>query len=230
MTPRHEERRGRLSRFSLDRRITVLVLFLTVLVVGAAATKRIPVELIPSGYDEPFLWINVPWGSAPSREVLDKVSLPLEEELSTVRGIKTLWTVAAVGAGRAFIEFKHGTDMDVAYREVRDRIERARKRFPNDVDRVYINKDDHSGIPLHLIGISVDPAIGDAYDLIQNSLAQRLSRVDGVASVEVHGLLEKEVLIELDREKTVAAGLNVWELAQGLGREVERTNTKGESR
>lgn len=217
MTARQYEKEGRLSRFSLDRRISVLVLFLTLLVVGTVATLRIPVELFPSGYDEPFLWVHIPWDNAPSKEVLDKVTLPLEEELSTVRGMDNIFTISTVGYGRAFMWFKHGTDMDVAYREVRDRIERARARFPDDIDRVYILKDDASGIPIQMIGVAMDPSVPDSYDLIQNVLVKRLQRVDGVASVEVHGLEEKEILIELDREKTAAAGLNIWELAQGLG-------------
>ena len=156
MTPRDYEEEGKLSRFSLDRRITVLVLFLTMLVVGSVAALRIPIELFPSGYDDPFLSVSVPWENAPVREVLDKVCLPLEEELSTVRGIDNLYTVASVGSGRAFILFKNGTDMDVAYREVRDRIERARARFPDDIDRVYLRKDDESGIPIKMMGVAVE--------------------------------------------------------------------------
>ena len=117
MTARQYEREGWLPRFSLDRRITVLVLFLTSLVVGAAATVRIPVELFPQGFEEPFLWVNVPWRNAPSKEVLDKVTLALEEELSTVRGIDRIITVSTVGRGRAYLRFKHGTDMAIAYRE-----------------------------------------------------------------------------------------------------------------
>jgi len=210
---------GRLSRFSLDRRVTVLVLFLTTLVVGAVAASRIPVELIPSGHTEPFLSIYVPWESAPSREVLDKVTLPLEEELSTVRGIDVLFSVSRTGMGRAFMRFKHGTDMDVAYREVRARVERARARFPDDIDRVYIRKDDTSGIPVYMLGVAVDDDVVNSYDLIENRIIKRLSRLEGVATVEAEGLVEKEILIELDREKTAAAGLNIFELGQELGQD-----------
>ena len=60
--------------------------------------------------------------------------------------------------------------MDVAYREVRDRVERARSRFPDDIDRVYIRKDDASGIPVYVLGVAVDPAVADTYDLIQNEI------------------------------------------------------------
>ena len=83
MTAREYEREGGVSRFSLDRRITVLVLFVSALVVGAIAASRIPVELIPSGFSNPQLVVRVPWEDAPAREVMDKLSIPLEEELST---------------------------------------------------------------------------------------------------------------------------------------------------
>ena len=75
-------------------------------------------------------------------------------------------TLATVGRGMAFIGFKQGTDMDVAYREVRDRVERARARLPADVDRIFINKDDASGIPVFMMGIAVDPSVQNPYDLI----------------------------------------------------------------
>ncbi len=217
MTAREYESEGRISRFSLDRRITVLVLFMTILVVGAIATVRIPVELIPSGYDEPFLAVRVPWQDAPSREVLDKVIVPLEEELNTVRGMSRIISVSGTGNGSAYMWFKHGTDMDIAYREVRDRVERARAQFPGDIDRVYIRKDDASGIPVFVLGIAVDESVTDTYNLIQNEVILPIERLDGVASVQAQGLLEKEILIELDREKTAAAGLNIYDMAQELG-------------
>jgi HAE1 family hydrophobic/amphiphilic exporter-1 len=216
MTAREYKKEGGISRFSLDRRITVLVLFLTLLVVGAVATARIPVELIPTGFSHPFLAIYVPWEGAPPNEVAEKVALPLEEELSTVRGIDDLTTIASVGRARAFIMFKQGTDMDIAYREVRDRVERARNRFPEDIDRVYIRKEDASGIPSFVLGVAIDPHVSDTYDLVQNDIVLPLSRIDGVASVSAEALVEKEILIELDRAKTAAAGLNIYELAQQL--------------
>jgi HAE1 family hydrophobic/amphiphilic exporter-1 len=219
VSARDYEHEGGLSAFSLNRRVTVLVLFLTTIVVGAVAATRIPVELIPSGFSEPFLSIFVPWENAPSREVLDKVSLPLEEELSTVRGIDKIISVSRVGFSRVFMQFKHGTDMDVAYREVRDRVERAKNRFPDEIDRVLVQKDDISGIPVYVLGVAVDAEAADTYDLIQNRVVKRLSRLDGVASVEVEGLIEKEILIELDREKTSAAGLNIFQLGQDLGQD-----------
>ena len=79
-----------------------------------------------------------------------------------------------------------------------------------------VNKDDHDGFPVYMLGITVDEGAANGFDLIYHTVRTRLARVDGVASVEINGLIEKEILIELDREKAAAAGLNLWELGQEL--------------
>lgn len=217
MSPRSQDRESILPRFSLDRRITVLVLLATCLVVGVVASLGIPVELFPRGFTGSSLFVAVPWQDAPSREVMEKIAIPLEEELATVKGLERITSVSGPGISRVFISFKQGTDMDVAYREVRDRVQRARVRMPEDADRVFIRKDDASGLPVSMVGLGIGSGLGDAYDLIQNGIVMPLERIEGVANVEIQGLEEKEILIELDRQRTEAAGLNIYAVAQDLG-------------
>lgn len=217
MSPRSRDRESALPRFSLDRRITVLVLLATFVVVGVVASVGIPIELFPRGFSGSSLRVFVPWQDAPSREVMEKIAIPLEEELATVKGLDRITSVSGAGFSNVFVSFKQGTDMDVAYREVRDRVQRARPRMPDDADRVFIRKDDTSGIPVSMVGLGIDPDLANAYDLIQKVVVMRLERIEGVAAVDVQGLEEKEVLIELDRQRTEAAGLNIYEVAQDLG-------------
>jgi len=215
MGPRND-REHLLPRFSLDRRVTVLVLLATALVVGGVATVGIPLELLPRGYDAPSLTVRAVWSQSPSQEMLDKVTLPLEEELGTVSGLQDLFSFATTGFTRVAMSFKLGTDMDVAYREVRDRVERAKARMPDEVERVMIHKQDTGAIPVVMLGMTVDPQLADPHDLIQSEVVLPVERLDGVASIESHGLEQKEVLIELDKERTAAAGLNIYQLGQEL--------------
>jgi HAE1 family hydrophobic/amphiphilic exporter-1 len=205
-----------LPRFSLGRPVTVVVLLAAFLVVGLVATRLIPLELLPQGWDAPHLSINVPWQDAPPQEVVDKIILPIEEEVSTVRGVDRVNAYARSGYGGVYLTFKQDTDMDVAYREVRDRVQRARLRMPEDVERVFIRKEGPSGIPIFMVGVTVDPDLTDVYNLIEYQVKRPIERIDGVASVQVQGLQEKEILIELDREATEAAGLSIYQLAQEL--------------
>lgn len=205
-----------LPRLSLERPIGVIVMVSAVLVMGLVAALSLPIELIPSGYSSPFLRVTVPWRDAPPQEVLDKITIPLEEELATVRGLENQFSFCAVGFTQVFLSFSHGTDMAVAYREVRDRIERARARMPEDVQQVFIRKDDDTQMPVAMVGVIVEEGTADTYNLIQNEVILKLERVPGVAAVDAQGLLEKEVLIELDRQRVEAAGLNIFEIAQDL--------------
>ena len=207
----------RLPRFSLDRRITVLMLALTVAVIGTIAALNIPAEMIPGGFVGSVLFVQVPWEDSPPREVLDKITIPIEEELGTVRGVDKIISFSFSGMSQVLVRFKQNSDMAVAYREVRDRVQRARVDFPSDVDRVFIRKNDTSGFPVYMIGIAIDPDLEDPWDLIQNDVIIPVERLDGVATVQTFGLEEKEILIEIDREKANSAGLNIYELAQDLG-------------
>ncbi|MGD8377490.1 MAG: efflux RND transporter permease subunit, partial [Acidobacteriota bacterium] len=216
MSPRDLDRAGRLTRFSLDRRITVLVLFLTILVVGAVAATGIPLELLPGGFEGARLGVYIPYRNTPAPEVMEKITLPLEEELSGIQGLQDITSYSWTNGARVSVTFKQGTDMDIAYREVRDRVERARARFPDDVERIYYRKHDASGIPVAVLGMAVDPNLVDTYNMIQNEVINRIQRIDGVASVQADGLEEKEILIELDRGKLEGAGLNIYSLAMEL--------------
>ena len=217
MSPRDFEREPALPRFSLDRRITVLMLAVTVAVIGTIAALNIPAEMIPGGFVGSMLMVQVPWQDSPPREVLDKITIPIEEELSTVRGVDKITSVSFPGMSQVFIRFKQNSDMALAYREVRDRVQRARVNFPSDVDRVFIRKNSTSGFPVYMIGIAIDPDLEDPWDLIQNDVIIPVERLDGVATVQTFGLEEKEILIEIDREKANSAGLNIYEMAQDLG-------------
>ena len=208
-----------LPRFSLDRRITVLMLVATLIVLGVVAIVSTPLELIPSGFSQPFLRVAAPWRDAPPQEVLDKVVLPLEEEISTVGGLSNMFSIARTGYGQVFLSFKHGTDMDVAYREVRDRVERARVTLPDDLEQVFVRKNDDTSMPVGMVGLAFEEGMSDVYDLIQNEIVLPLERIDGVAAVEANGLESKEILIELDRERVAAAGLNIYQIAQDLARD-----------
>ncbi|HIL69765.1 MAG TPA: efflux RND transporter permease subunit, partial [Verrucomicrobia bacterium] len=206
----------RLASFSLTRRITIFVMLLTIIVVGVIAGLGIPHELFPKGYESKFLMVYVPWQNAVTQEVLDKVTLPLEEELSTVKSLKELRSYTWRTGARAFMIFKRKADMAVAYREVRDRVERAKALFPEDIEKVYIRKWDPAAMPVVIIGVVADPEQPNVYDLIQKEVLLPLERIDGVAGITIDGLEERKILIEVDKNLAESYGLNIYDMAQEL--------------
>ena len=206
-----------ITRLSLNRRVSMFVLFLTILAVGLIAVSRLKLELFPKGFEVNSLSIRVPWNSAVPQEAMEKIAIPLEEELSTVRGIDSMTTSCSSSSVRASLDFKQGIDMDVAYREVRDRLERAKLRFPDDVEFSYIYKMDMSGFPVVMLGVAhaLPPEV-DVYDFMNKKIITPLSRIDGVANVDTKGLEEKEIIIEVDKDRSEAYGLDIYKLSRQL--------------
>jgi len=203
-----------ITRLSLSRKVTVLALFLTILAVGMIAVSRLPLEKYPRGWEGHHIRIRTGWSSGVPQEAMEKIGLPMEEELSTVRGIQSMSSRSSRSAAEVRLQFKRGTDMDVAYREVRDRMERASLRFPEGVDDYRIYK--YGGVSSTVCRMSVrynDDA--DLYANIEKHIMRPLQRIDGVADVNVR-IHRKEIQIEVDKDRAEAYGLSISRLSRRL--------------
>ncbi len=214
MKPLEENTVTKLARFSLDRRITMFMLFLTIIAVGVVSTARLPLEMHPRGQEGKYMSVHCNWNVGVPPETMQRISIPLEAELSTVRGIDHITTHGYKWGGRIELRFKHDTDMDVAYREVRDRVARARLRFPEEADKPHIYKHQPGAAPVVRFRIAYD-FDSDYYNIIQKFIVTPLSRIDGVANVDFR-IYERELNIEIDKAKAEAHGINIHQLANRI--------------
>lgn len=206
-----------LARFSVGRPVTVVTAFLVIVVVGVLAWLRIPVQMMPSGWSPPYLWVGIPYEDSTPIETEARVVKPLEEQLATVPGIKHLESSARSDWADVGLEFHGSTDMDEAYNGVADRIERARAQMPDDLDRVWIWRFDPTDEPVVWAGISVPVDTEDAYWLVSRIVQKRLERIPGVGRVEVWGVDEPIVWVEFNREALLAHGVDLTALLTKLG-------------
>ena len=203
-----------ITRLSLIRKVTVFVLFLTILAVGIIAVNRLPLEKYPKGREGHYVRIRTGWSSGVPQEAMEKIGLPMEEELSTVRGIETMNTRSSRSSAEVSLRFKRDTDMDVAYREVRDRMERASLRFPEGVDDYRIYKYGGSSSSVCRMSIRYNDDT-DLYANIEKHVIRPLQRIDGVADVNVR-IHRKEIQIEVDKDRAEAYGLSISRLSRRL--------------
>jgi len=205
---------ARLARFSIERRTTMFMLFLTIVAVGVVSTLRLPLEMHPRGQEGKYMSVHCHWNVGVPPETMQRISIPLEEELSTVRGLDHITTHGYKWGGRVELRFKPDTDMDVAYREVRDRVARARLRFPEEADKPYIYKHQPGATPLVRFRIAYD-FDSDYYNIIQKYIVTPLQRIDGVANVDFR-IYERELKIEIDKDRAEAHGVNIHQLANRI--------------
>lgn len=184
---------------------------------GVIATLRLPIELMPQGFADTSISVSAPWNGANPSEIEQRVVRPLEEELRTITGVKDVYSYAAEGAGTVNLSFPGTTDMDQAYAEVADRVERVRPRLPRDVDRVFLQRFTASDLPVMWIGVLYPEELrAEAQDLFTDVLEPRLEGVDGVASVRMEGLEPRSVRILLDEDRVRANRVDLSQLVARL--------------
>ncbi|MDP2314484.1 MAG: efflux RND transporter permease subunit [Pseudomonadota bacterium] len=206
-----------IPRLSVTRPVTVVTAFLVILVVGIIATARIPLQMMPSGFSPPFLWVWIPYQDSTPMETEARIVKPIEEQVATVPGLKRLESESRSDNASLSLEFHSSIDMDEAYNSVTDRLERAMPSLPSDVERTFIWRFDPTDEPVIWAGISVPEGVEDLHYLVTRVLQKRIERIPGVGRVDVWGVDEAVVWIDFDREALMSHGIDLVGLMERLG-------------
>lgn len=201
---------------SIRRPVTVAMLLIACMVVGFIAYWRISLQLLPSGFTPPFLFVTVPTVPTTPSDVERDIVEPVESILRTVRNAQRVRSRATSNSATFFVEFSDGTDMSNAYNQVRDRLERVQPELPPEVSRWMIWKFDPNEDPLMFIGVRVNSGELDPDKTIEQSLVLPLERLPEVSRVDVYGARPLEILVEVDEKRANAAGVSVAQLIQRL--------------
>ena len=208
--------RERLPEFAFDRPVSVLMLFVAMLVIGMLAWVRIPLQMMPSGFEPGFLgvWVNYP--NASPQEIDEQIVTPLQEQLATVSGIQRSFSNARDGSMFLGMEFHGSVDMDEAYNEVSDRMERALLDMPEDVRIFNIWRYNPSDQPIVWAGVQMPDSIDDPYHVLERVVKSRVERIDGVAGSDAWGVPQRAIYVDYDKERIYAHGVNLGPVIRRL--------------
>ena len=201
-----------LVQFAIDRRITMTMAVLGILVMGATALTRLPLEFLPA-FSSSSITVRASYRSSSPEEIERLIVMPLEGSLSTINGIDTLSASATADSARIRITFVDGTDMDMAAVDVRDRLDRVRHLLPDDLERINIRRFQSSDIPVIQFDLSADWPAEDLFDYAELVVQPRLERLEGVAQVSVNGIRTPQIQIDLDPDRLQAHGIDVRALS-----------------
>lgn len=200
------------------RPVAVLVLSLALVGMSWIAAQRIPIEMVPRGLTGNEVQISANWPGALPSEIEERIVKPLEKELRSVQGVEELTSYSFSGGCEIQISFPGNIDMDFAYAEVADRVERARPLLPTEVDRVRIFRFSMSSIPVMFFAV-IEPegmSHDEVQDLASDVLIPRIEAIDGVARVRGNGLEPSSVRIWLDEDRVIAQRVDIGDLLRRL--------------
>ena len=216
----------KLTELSLKRPVTVCMFFVCMAVIGLLAGNRLPLESMPD-IQFPGLWIQIPYPNSTPEDVERRIVRPAEEALATLSGLQRMNSESRDDGGGVFLFFGWGSDLGTKSVEARDKLDAIRDSLPEDVERIQIFKFSTTDAPMLVLRISSERELKHSWDLLDRNLKRRIERLEGVARVELYGVLPKEVRIELSAQRIAAHGVDLRQLAAKL-REANFAITAGD--
>ncbi|MCZ6634241.1 MAG: efflux RND transporter permease subunit [bacterium] len=215
-----KSRSSLLPRLSVTRPVTVTMCLIGLLVIGIVAYNRISIQARAPGNDPDWFWVDVHQENATVQERYNDIALPLERHMKTLKDLRNIWAFAGDPWAGVRVEFRPGTDMDLTYNQVSDRLERAKLELPEEVrDKIKVWKWNPDQAEVLWSGLSVPDHIQNKEKYIRAHVMDPIERIDGVAKTEIYGIERKEVLIWVDQEKLRAHGIETFELVESLRRD-----------
>ncbi len=212
--------REALPSLAVRRPVTVGMLFVAICVLGALAVRAVPLQMMPSGFSPPWIWAWFPYEDGTPLETERNLVQPVEEQLATISGLKSLESTAAENYASFSLQFHQSMDLDEAYNAVVDRLERTRAELPEDADQYGVYRFNPDDEPIQWIGVSLPEDLKeDPHELMTTLVQKRLERVEGVGKIEVYGTDPKRLFIDFDRDAVFAHGVNLYEVLPRLAQD-----------
>lgn len=203
----------KLAEISIKRPSIVIVVLALMLIGGLFSYTRLNYELIPKFEVKVVTIATIYPGAAPS-EVENTVTRKVEDAIASLEGIKKIQSKSYESLSVVMIQFTDDVDVDYALNDAQRKINAIRSDLPEDAEEPSLSKFSLSDLPIITMGITANLTEAELYDLVDQRIQPELSRISGVAQVNIIGGQEREIRVNLDREKLEGYGLTVPQVQQ----------------
>lgn len=206
-----------LADLSIKRPTFITCIVLLMLAVGAFSIKKLGVDLFPD-VNFPIIFVSTPYKGAGPSEIETLVSKPIEDELSTLSGLKRITSISQEGVSSVISEFALETDIKFAEQQVRDRVGSAKRLLPKDIDEPVIRRLDPSDQPIMILSLSSKGTLKEAelYDIANEKIRPRIEQIDQVGLVYVLGARKRQIKVSMDARKLKAYELSATQVNNKL--------------
>ncbi|NCF75284.1 MAG: MMPL family transporter [Xanthomonadaceae bacterium] len=205
-----------LPKFSVDRPVTITMMVLIIVVFGFVSFSRLGLDMLPD-IEFPVVSVVTSYSGATSEDIEDVITKPIEDAVATVKDVKSIKSFSQEGISAVMIEFNSGTNVDFAAQDIRDKIGLIEDYLPQDARQPMVIKMDVRAMPILGYGVMSDSlTTSELKKILKDNIKDKIERLDGVASVELRGGQEREILIKLDKPKLELYNLTQTQIVQIL--------------
>ncbi len=205
----------KISQLAINRPVTVLMMVMMILVLGAVSFVGINLDLFPD-ISLPMAVVITNYDGAGPHEIETLITRPLEQAMGTVDNFKQVSSTSGNGQSSVMVQFTQGTNMDYAALQMREKVDMVGGMWPNEVRMPIIFQYDVSMMPIIQFGMSYGEDLAVLKLLAEEKIKDRLERINGVAAVEIVGGLEEEIKIDIIPYKMQGYGITLSQVSQIL--------------
>ncbi|MBE6894287.1 MAG: acriflavin resistance protein [Ruminococcaceae bacterium] len=204
-----------MTKISVKKPFTVLVAVVLVFVLGIVSFTRLKTDLLPK-MDLPYVIVMTTAPGASPERVETTVTQPLESVLATTSGLENMQSISMENASIIIMEFNQKVNMDSAMIEMSSSIDMVEGYFEDTVSAPMLMKLNPDMLPVQVLSVDMDGMdIKELSSYIENDFTPYLERIDGVATVDVTGLVEDYISIQLNQEKIDAINDDILKAVDG---------------
>jgi multidrug efflux pump len=206
-----------LPSIALKRPVLAIVANIFILIFGIIAFKFLGIRDYPS-IDPPIVNVRTSYSGANPDIVESQITEPLEKMINGIAGISNISSTSALGTSNITVEFELGQDLEAATNDVRDKVSRALRNLPQDLDAPpVVSKADANARAI--ISMTVQSKTKNQLELTdyaENVLQERLQTIPGVSSIQIWGEKKYAMRLWLDPMKMAAFGVTFRDVGDAL--------------
>ena len=201
----------RLPEFGVKYPVTNLMIFFAVLVWGMVSLQRLPIDLLPE-IEPPAISVITVYEGAPAEDVESKVTEVIENNLATVSNLDKITSRSLEDISVVTCRFNWGTNLDEASNDIRDKLEFAKRLLPEEIDTPIVFKFNTAMMPILYTSATSEKHYSQLYHIMDKEVGDALKRLPGVGAVQLFGGLERQININLDRDRLEAYHISVQQV------------------
>ena len=190
-----------MEKFSVKKPFTVLVAVIAIIALGVVSLTKLKMDLLPE-ISLPYMIVIATYPGADPQKVESQVTVPMENALGTVSGVVNVTSASNSNYCMVQLEFEDDTNLDSAMVKVTSQLNQLKDSLPEEVGTPTIME-----ISMDMVATMYVAVEREGYDIYQisdftkNDVIPYISRQEGVASVSTIGLVEKSVVVSLNKKK-----------------------------
>ena len=208
-----------LSSISIRRPVLAIVMSIVIILFGLIGYTYLGIREYPS-IDPPIISVAVTYVGANADVVESQITEPLEEQINGIAGIRSLTSVSRDGRSDITVEFDINVDLETAANDVRDRVSRAQRNLPADVDPPIVAKADADAVPIVFLNVKSNTrTLLELSDIALNTFKERLQTISGVSQVMIWGEKRYSMRLWMDPAKLAAYNITPLDIRNSLNKE-----------